>query len=234
MKLHFMPCFCLERKGDSMYDVDALALVITTATTILGAIACDVKTGNMSVGTAYKTALKKVVKKAVNILHNDNSASEEVQEITFPVYIGIDEFGYTHADVIEQEFQAVLKNFAASYFKNYKNCETHTEYCFSANDLTLNVTDEWDKISHLRDIAEQAVHQHIQQLQPAFGTIPDNLVALNLIGNDLLISIAKNGKGIQDNASYMDALRKNLKQTALPKNPTVVDDELEKDLKELK
>lgn len=99
--------------------------------------------------------------------------------------------------------------------------------------MKLNFTDEWTKISYLRDIAEQVVHMHIHKICPSIGKLPNNLVALNLQDDKLLISIAKNNTGIQENMNFMDMLRKKLKQISLPKNPKVVDDDLEKDLKEL-
>ena len=212
-----------------MVDLDAIALLVTTVTTALGASACAVKTDDMSVGTAYKTACKKAVKTVVNCLHDDNSAPEEV----LPVYIGIDEFGNVHADIIEQEFHPVLKNFSASYFENCVECQNRIEYHFHAHDLKLDFTDEWGKISYLREIAEQVVHRHIHKVCPSIGSLPNNLVALNLQGDKLLISIAKNNTGIQENTNYMNMLRKNLKQISQPQTPTYVDDELEKDLEEL-
>lgn len=208
--------------------MNGILTLTVIAVTIWSVVALYWKQENTSWLTAYKTALEKIV----DFFKDDNSASEEVEEITFPVYIGIDEFGYVHADVIEQVFHPVLKNFVASYFENFVECYNRFEYHFYAYGLKLNFTDEWTKISYLRDIAEQVVHQYIHKNYPFCGRLPNNLVALNLQGNQLLISVEKNNTGMQENINYMDMLRKKLKQISLPENPTVVDDDLEKDLKD--
>lgn len=182
------------------------------------------KREDMSWLNAYKTFLEKVVNKFT---------PQKQSEVIYPVYIGIDEWGFPHADVIEDEFYPVLKNFVTSYFQNYKECPNRLEYYFFASDFKTNIDDGWNKIKYLRDIAERVVHQYIHKNYPSFGMIPNNLVALNLSGNTLFISIAKNTAGIVENNNYMDALRKNLKQNSLPQKTVNVDEELEKELQEM-
>lgn len=173
---------------------------------------------------SYKISLEK----AVNCF-----ITPKQLEILYPVYIGIDEWGYPHADIIEKEFYPVLKNFKSYYFKKYIECQNRLEYYFFASGFKLDIEDDWKKIKYLRDIAEQVVHQYIYKNYPSFGMIPNNLVALNLSGNTLFISIAKNTAGIKENKIYMDNLRKKLKQISLPQNSVHVDEELEQELEEM-
>lgn len=183
------------------------------------------KKEDMSWLKAYKTALEK----AVNWFGTPNQPTA----IEYPVYIGIDQFGSIYANVIDNEFFPVLRNFVSSYFQDYMEYPNHLEYYFFASNFKLDITDDWEKIMYLRDIAEKVVHQYIQKNYPSFGAIPNNLVALNLISDTFFVSIAKNTAGIAENKMYMDNLRKKMKQNALSKNPANVDEELEKELKEM-
>lgn len=183
------------------------------------------KKEDMSWLKAYKTALEKAI--------NWFFAPDQPVVIEFPVYIGISKFGYDNPNVIDKEFFPTLKVFISAYYQNYVECPNRLEYYFFASNFKLDITDDWEKIMYLRDIAEKVVHQYIQKNYPSFGAIPNNLVALNLISDTLFVSIAKNTAGIAENKMYMDNLRKKMKQNALSKNPANVDEELEKELEEM-
>lgn len=210
-----------EKKGElkmyrlSFFTLFFMVLVIWS----MGAL--YFKKEDMSWFKAFKTSLEKAV---------DWFITPKQSTVEYPVYIGIDDWGYPLADVIEKEFFPVLKNFVSSYFKKYIECRNRLEYYFFVDGFKLDIVDDWEKIKYLRGIAEQFVHQYIHKNYPSFGAIPNNLVALNFSDDTLFISIAKNTAGIVENEKYMDALRKKLKQNSQPKNSADVDVELEKEL----
>lgn len=206
-----------------MFSINLGAILfITLLAWTIGAL--YFKKEDMSWFKAFKTSLEKAV---------DWFITPKQSTVEYPVYIGIDEWGYIHADVIENEFYPVLKNFVSYYFQNYIERQNRLEYYFFARGFKLDIVDDWEKIKYLRDIAEQVVHQYIHKNYPSFGAIPNNLVALNLVNDTLFISVAKNTTGIKENKRYMDALRKKLKQNSQPKNSVDVDKELEKELEEM-
>ncbi len=206
-----------------MYNLNFLLLLFIMLT-IWSMGALYYKKDDVSWLEAYKTFLEEIV----NRFH-----SSKQPEILYPVYIGIDEWGYPHADIIEEEFYPVLKNFISYYFQIYLEYPNHLEYYFFVSGFKPDITDDWEKILYLRDIAEQAVHHYIYKNYPSFGVIPNNMVALNLVNNTLFISIAKNNAGIEENATFTDTLRKRLKQNSQPQNSAVIDAELEKELEEI-
>jgi len=206
-----------------MYNLNLFLLLFITFT-IWSIGALYFKNDDVSWLEAYKTFLEEIV--------NWFQPSKQ-SEILYPVDIGIDEWGCPYANIIEKEFYSVLKNFISYYFQNHLDCQNRLEYYFFVSGFKPDITEDWEKILYLRDIAEQVVHHYIYKNYPSFGAIPNNLVALKLTGNTLFISIAKNAAGTEENTSFTDTLRKRLKQNSQPPNLAVVDEELEKELKEM-
>ncbi len=202
-------------------------LLIIVASLSIGAL--YFKDENTSWLMAYGNTVKASINSVKAIINWCNDRPTSLPR-KYPVYIGIDEYGNAYADIIEEVFYPILKNFASYYFKFYSDYPNHIEYYFFASGFKLDIESELDITTYLRNIAEQAVHKHIYKTCPYFGIIYGRLTAIKYYNNELIICCAKTDYGIAENNQFMDEQRKKLKQNPQQEIPKCRDDELEKDI----
>lgn len=131
-------------------------------------------------------------------------------EWTYRIYIGMDANGYPLADVIENYFTDLNRIFSDFYFSNVWSSENCMVYSFIVDEPIMEIEQEQlYKLCQKR--CNNIVHRIIHSSNPYFGHLP-NLVAIQLKGNQLLISIAENDVGRRQNADYIKRTRMSMKK----------------------
>ena len=155
------------------------------------------------------TARNKVVAFIKESLGYSNKVIEEI----YPVFIGIDEFGNPHSDIIEKEFQKLKQVFAMFYFYNFVQYENNLLYQFKASEPTKEL-ENWELIEYISKLVDALVHEYIHKNNPMITHI-NFLVAVNYVDDILSIYIAKNNSGTLLNKEFVERLRKSLKDENL-------------------
>lgn len=135
----------------------------------------------------------------------------EPPAVSYPVYIGMDESGMFHPEIIEHELCIVLEEFESSYFKGtaYSESGNIIIYTFSASYFKEDIPDSVQQLEYLTKKADAAVHRYIYKKNPAFTSVP-NLVTATCSSNELSINIALNPAGTCENAGNWALLRQKL------------------------
>lgn len=141
---------------------------------------------------------------------------------TYGIYIGMDANGYPLADVIENDFIDLNKIFSDFYFSGAWSSENRMVYSFIVDEPIMEIEQEQlYKLCQKR--CNNIVHRIIHSSNPYFGHLP-NLVAIQLQGNQLLISIAENDVGRRQNADYIKRTRMSMKHSKMNCNTPIEED----------
>ena len=129
---------------------------------------------------------------------------------TYQLYIGMDANGYPLADIIENYFTDLNRIFSDFYFSGAWSSENRMVYSFIVDEPIMEIEQE-QLYKMCQKRCNNIVHRIIHSSNPYFGHLP-NLVAIQLQGNQLLISIAENDVGRCQNADYIKRTRMSMKK----------------------
>lgn len=156
--------------------------------------------------------------------------------IEYPVRIGLNTCGTYIAHEIDIVFQDVLSDFSSGYIKDVNDNGNFVTYIFAVGNFKINVSDEVQKITYIRNKAESVINKHLHKRYPDLGTLP-SLVTINYVGNDLYICLACNENASKEIASFNNrqyVQMKSIVSNNFPvTNQSCYDKELEKELQDL-
>ena len=135
---------------------------------------------------------------------------------SYPVYIGIDEFGNPNADVIEDTFKNLESDFESFYFYNYIQYPNRLFYYFKA-ELPRKEMSTFNLVRYMRKKSDQIVHRHMHRINPQISHI-ESLVAVDYCDNILTVSIAKNMAGVTENNDIIQRLYRQYRESANHRN----------------
>lgn len=156
--------------------------------------------------------------------------------IEYPVFIGatgVNSFDY---GFIEEFFENILSDFTYGYTFDVRYDADNICYKFKVGNFIIQSCDENEKINYISQKVESELHRKIHERFPAFTSMP-NLVAVNLAGNELAISLARNPNGQAKISDYKNNLYCRMKENSsnipLNGNHSFVDKNLEKEMKDI-
>ena len=135
---------------------------------------------------------------------NINTGSTSVMD-DFPVRIGFDYMGFPQADLIENAFGELAKDFGAFHFCDVVDVENCLLYQFKA-ELPKKAMSDFELIQYTQKKCEMIVHRYMHSMNPLLGHI-SSLVATNYIDGILFVSIARNMNGTKENYDYSRSVR---------------------------
>lgn len=131
----------------------------------------------------------------------------------YPVFIGIDDAGFPHADIIENVFNPLSKDFESFYFHNCAQNQNRLFYYFRA-ELPKKEMTPLEMMQYTQKKCDSIVHQFMHRINPQIPHA-EFLVVTNYIDNILTVGIAKNKTGtVENNRDFLQLreqyMRKNI------------------------
>ena len=169
-------------------------------------------------GTDTQTARNIIVKFVKDCLF---SPTVQQPAVYYPVFIGLDEFGNPHADIIEKIFDDLHKIFSYFYFYDFADSSNLVRYSFHVSD-SIHQMGELDLIRVCEKICETIVHRYIHSNFPYFGHV-SNIVAVDIRDSVLIVYIAKNPNGVELNSKRKQYWRNFYNRESIKKNEDITE-----------
>ena len=142
-------------------------------------------------------------------------------KIYFPVFIGLDENGVAHADIIEQEFHSLNEIFNHFYFHSYGYNNNRICFSFNVSNPLKEMTD-FDLIQYCEKMCDSLVHRYMHKKNPSITHI-NNLVSIQYLENILTVYIATNYDGTIENSNQSLHTRSIYNQANISNNTTITE-----------
>lgn len=126
--------------------------------------------------------------------------------VNYPVYIGIDDLGFPHSDIIEDVFSELATDFETFYYYDLATNGNCLLYKFKA-ELPKKVMPVLSMIQYTQKKCDMIVHRFMHRMDPQISHI-NYLVATAYADNILTVSIARNIYGVKENHDKSEKLRK--------------------------
>lgn len=139
----------------------------------------------------------------------------------YPVFIGVDENGCPHADIIEKEFHLLGDIFSHFYFHSCGRLNNRIWYAFNVSHPLKEMTD-YDLIQYCEKVCENILHRYIHKINPSITHI-NNLVSIHYQDNILTIYIATADTGTLENSNQTLQTRKTYSQSTVSHDATITE-----------
>lgn len=150
-----------------------------------------------------------------------SSPHQIIPEIQYPVFIGIDDNGLSHADVIESEFKPLEDIFNPFYYYGSGRQQNRIWYAFKTSNPLKQMTD-YDLIQYCEKICDSLVHRYMHKMNPSITHV-NNLVSAHYQENILTFYIAINNKGTMENSNQSLQTRSLYNQTTTTHNSSITE-----------
>ncbi len=128
--------------------------------------------------------------------------------VIYPAFVGIDEKGYAHSDVIEQEFTSLGEIFQTFFFYNFYKDANRLLYQFKV-DTPLKDMEESDFIRLCNVYCEKIIHNFLHKKNPSISHV-DHIVSVGIVEGILSVFVAVNETGTKENAEMTETIRKHI------------------------
>lgn len=125
--------------------------------------------------------------------------------VIFTRFIGMDEFGNPHSDIIEQGFRELGNIFKTFHYAGFSNNTNAFAYYFVITE-SIEEMDEPDLIRYCEKICENIAHRYLHRMNPSSGHV-SNIISVDINESVLTVYIAKNSYGLQENHANKQRLR---------------------------
>lgn len=130
--------------------------------------------------------------------------------VQYPVWIGIDEYGYAQPEIIEEKFSSVAENFQTFYLYDFKSDEMFLYYAFKCSNPKIQL-EKSEFITYMNKLCEEIIHKYIRFFNKNWKPI-GHIVCTNYKDNILYVLIAKNSASIDKIAERKHKLRAHYKE----------------------
>lgn len=135
---------------------------------------------------------KEVVKKFIRSCFTSTPIPQ-----VYPIFIGIDGFGYAHSDIIESTFKELKNVFSQCIFDHFVYGANRLFYYFKVGEPLVEM-DSNQLVEYTTTICDNIVHEYLHQNAPTFGYVP-YLVITDYRPGTLAVSISFNQPGLNEN-----------------------------------
>ena len=139
----------------------------------------------------------------------------------YPVFIGIDENGCPHADIIEKEFHLLNDVFSHFYFHNCGHLDNRIWYAFNVSHPLKEMTD-YDLIQYCEKVCNNLIHHYMHKKNPSITHI-NNMVTIHYQENILTVYIAITDKGTLENSNQTLQTRNIYNQNSISHDTTIAE-----------
>lgn len=117
--------------------------------------------------------------------------------VVYPVFIGLDNNWFAHADIIDTTFKELRSVFSQVIFDHYNRSANRIIYYFKVGEPLVEM-ESAHIIEYTTTICDSIVHDYLHQNAPAYGYIP-YLVVTDYRPGELAVCISTNPPGLNEN-----------------------------------
>lgn len=168
-----------------------------------------------------KISTKDAQKIVLEFLKDCMSTSTPSSLSYYPVFIGIDDNGCPHADIIENEFHSLSNIFSQFYFHSCGRKQNRIWYAFNVSN-PLKEMSEYELIQYCEKICDTLIHRYVHKKNPSITHI-NNLVSIHYQESILTIFIAITDNGTIENSNQTLQTRNSYNQSIDSPNATITE-----------